>query len=57
MILTIIGAGNGGHVLCGLAGAQPNVEVRLMTRRPEMFSEGSVRIESSGESGHTRDIA
>lgn len=50
-ILTVVGAGNGGHVLCALAGAQPNVQVRLLTRRPELFASGYVEVERPGIMG------
>lgn len=38
--LTICGGGNLGHVVLGYAAALPLVEVRLLTRRPEMWADG-----------------
>ena len=47
-VLTVVGAGNGGHILCGLAGSLPNVEVRMLTRRPEIFRDNLVEVERPG---------
>ena len=49
-VLTVVGAGNGGHVLCALAGSLPNTRVRLLTRRPEIFASGYVEVERPGVS-------
>ena len=51
MIITIVGGGNGGHVLAGIAGAHPGVEVRLLTRRPKAFSGREIRVERPGIGG------
>lgn len=51
MILTIIGGGNGGHVLAALAGATPDVEVRILTRRPEVFADGVIGCQRPGIGG------
>ena len=50
-ILTIVGAGNGGHVLAALAGSLPNVQVRMLTRRPEIFKSRTVSVERPGIMG------
>jgi hypothetical protein len=47
-VLAVVGAGNGGHVLCGLAGSNPNIEVRLLTRRPDLFRDRLVEVERPG---------
>lgn len=48
MIITIVGAGNGGHVLAALAGARPNVSVRILTTRPSIFG-SFVDVERPGK--------
>ncbi len=48
VVLTVVGAGNGGHVLCGLAGSLPHVEVRLLTRRPDLFRDHTIEVERPG---------
>ena len=50
MILTIVGAGNGGHVLAALAGSLPNIKVRILTQRPEIFSP-TIEVERPGVGG------
>lgn len=50
-VLAVVGAGNGGHVLCGLAGSNPNIEVRLLTRRPDLFRDRLVEVERPGIMG------
>lgn len=51
MILTIVGAGNGGHILAGLAGSRPDVEVRILTSRPEIFKNKLMRVDRPGIGG------
>lgn len=51
MIITIVGAGNGGHVLAGLAGANPGVSVRMLTRRPELFKSLTMEVNRPGIGG------
>eukprot|EP00054_Salpingoeca_dolichothecata_P013980 m.78387 g.78387 ORF g.78387 m.78387 type:complete len:398 (+) comp20750_c0_seq3:137-1330(+) len=48
--LTIVGCGNGGHVLAALAGSLSNVSVRILTRRPEIFGKSMV-VERPGIDG------
>ena len=48
MILTIVGAGNGGHVLAALAGSLPNVSVRILTTRPHVFGK-DIEVQRPGD--------
>eukprot|EP00050_Salpingoeca_kvevrii_P010758 m.10149 g.10149 ORF g.10149 m.10149 type:complete len:398 (-) comp3061_c0_seq1:96-1289(-) len=51
MIITIVGGGNGGHTLAGLAGAVDGVEVRLLSRRPELFASRQIEVLRPGIGG------
>jgi opine dehydrogenase len=51
VVLTIVGGGNGGHVLAALAGANPAMEVRILTTRPEIWAGKSVTVERPGIGG------
>ncbi len=51
-IITIIGGGHLGHVCAGFLGAQSGVELRLLTRRPERWTD---RVEVSDPEGKIYD--
>ncbi len=52
IIITIIGGGHLGHVCAGFLGAQSGVELRLLTRRPELWTD---RVEVSDPEGKIYD--
>lgn len=50
-VITIVGAGNGGHVLSAIAGSLPDYEVRVVTRRPDLFADKTVTVQRPGIGG------
>ena len=51
LVISLMGTGNGAHVIAGLAGANPNYEVRLLTRRPEIFKSRQITVQRPGKMG------
>ena len=50
-VLTILGCGSGGHVLGCLAGANSGVEVRMLTRREDIFKDKTITVNRPGYMG------
>ena len=51
LVLSLMGCGNGAHVIGALAGAHPDYEVRMLTRRPEVFASKQITVQRPGIMG------
>jgi len=50
-VLSLVGVGSCGHVISAVAGAHPDYEVRLLTRRPEVFEDKKMTVQRPGLMG------